>query len=110
MNQIVDDVKTDGSRRPMTLDHELIAILGTWKQNSQFHADQDWMFASPLKLGRLPYSYTGFWRELHRALHGCDEGNPCWRDCGVDHCGSSNQPSPLDPNPILFIRFRPPPT
>ena len=24
-------------------------------------------FASPLKLGRLPYSYTGFWRELDRA-------------------------------------------
>lgn len=27
----------------------------------------DWIFASPMKLGRLPYSYTGFWRELQRA-------------------------------------------
>jgi integrase len=62
VNQIVDDVKTDGSRRPMTLDHELLAILRTGKQNSQFQTEQDWMFASPLKLGRLPYSYTGFWR------------------------------------------------
>jgi integrase len=25
------------------------------------------MFASPLKIGRLPYSYTGVWRELVRA-------------------------------------------
>ena len=42
-------------------------FLGIWKQNSQFRADEDWIFASPLKLGRLPYSYTGFWRELQRA-------------------------------------------
>jgi integrase len=67
VNQIVDDVKTDGSRRLMNLDRELLTILGTWKQNSQFHTDKDWIFASPLKLGRLPYSYTGFWRELQRA-------------------------------------------
>lgn len=67
VNQIVDDVKTDGSRRLMTLDQELLAILRTWKQNSQFQTEQDWIFASPLKLGRLPYSYTGFWRELQRA-------------------------------------------
>jgi len=54
VNQIVDDVKTDGSRRLMTLDHELIAILETWRQNSQFQTDEDWIFASPLKVGRLP--------------------------------------------------------
>jgi hypothetical protein len=63
----VDDVKTDGSRRLMTLDQELLAILRTWKESSQFVAETDWIFASPLKLGHLPYSYTGFWRELQRA-------------------------------------------
>jgi integrase len=67
VNQIVDDVKTDGSRRLMTLDQEVLAILRTWKQSSQFVADTDWIFGSPLQLGRLPYSYTGFWRELQRA-------------------------------------------
>jgi len=67
VNQIVDEVKTDGSRRLMTLDDGLISILGTWKQNSQFAQEEDWIFASPWKLGRLPYSYTGFWRELQRA-------------------------------------------
>jgi integrase len=36
-------------------------------ETSQFPAEEDWTFASPLKLGRLPYSYTGFWRELQRA-------------------------------------------
>jgi integrase len=67
VNQIVDDVKTDGSRKLMKLDSELLAILRSRKPNSQFQADEDWIFASPLKLGRLPYSYTGFWRELQRA-------------------------------------------
>jgi len=67
VNQIVDDVKTDGSRKRMTLDQELLAILQSWRQTSQFAADENWIFASPLKLGRLPYSYTGFWRELQRA-------------------------------------------
>jgi integrase len=67
VNQIVDTVKTDGSRKWMTLDQELLAVLRTWRRASQFPAEGDWIFASPLKIGRLPYSYTGFWRELQRA-------------------------------------------
>jgi integrase len=63
----VGDVKTGGSRRLMTLDQELMAVLRSWKQTSQFSAEEDWTFASPWKLGRLPCSYTGFWRELQRA-------------------------------------------
>lgn len=38
-----------------------------WCQVSPFSAADDWIFASPLKIGKLPYSYTGFWRELKRA-------------------------------------------
>jgi integrase len=34
--------------------------------------------ASPLKIGRLPYSYTGFWRELDRAC----------KVCGLGHIGT----------------------
>jgi integrase len=37
------------------------------KQRSDFSGSKDWIFASPIKLGRLPYSYTGVWRELERA-------------------------------------------
>jgi integrase len=29
----------------------------------------DWIFASPIKIGKLPYSYTGVWRELERAAN-----------------------------------------
>ena len=32
----------------------------------------------PLKLGRQPYSYTGFWRELDRA----------GKECGIGHIGT----------------------
>jgi integrase len=67
VEQNVDDVKTDGSRKVLTVANELLERLKVWKQITQFPADGDWIFASPLKLGRLPYSYTGVWRELQRA-------------------------------------------
>ena len=41
--------------------------LKSWKQLSEFSGAEDWIFASPVKIGRLPYSYTGVWRELERA-------------------------------------------
>ena len=36
------------------------------------------MFASPVKIGRLPYSYTGVWRELDRAA----------KNAGIGHLGT----------------------
>ena len=67
VKQIVDDVKTDSSRKSLAIDKELLEILKLWKQQTDFSTDEDWIFATPLKLGHLPYSYTGFWRELERA-------------------------------------------
>jgi integrase len=67
VEQNVDDVKTDDSRRTFTLAPELLSVLEKWCQVSPFSAADDWIFASPLKIGKLPYSYTGFWRELKRA-------------------------------------------
>jgi integrase len=74
----VDDVKTQGSRKSLRIAVELLERLKIWRQTSQFAADADWMFASPLKLGRLPYSYTGVWRELQRAAD----------DAGIGHLGT----------------------
>jgi integrase len=59
VNQIVGDVKTQGSAKTFNLADELLARLKSWKQSSEFHGNEDWVFASPFKLGRLPYSYTG---------------------------------------------------
>jgi integrase len=67
VEQHLDDVKTDDSRRSLTVASELIQRLHSWKTMTSFGADSDWIFASPVKLGRQPYSYTGVWRELQRA-------------------------------------------
>jgi len=74
VEQNVDDVKTQDSRRTLTVAKELVEVLKVWKQATQFPADGDWLFASPLKIGRLPYSYTGVWRELQRAAEAAGIG------------------------------------
>jgi len=51
----------------MTIDTELLEVLKQWKQTTEFSAEGDWIFASPVQLGRLPYCDSGFWRELQRA-------------------------------------------
>ncbi len=66
VEQNVDDVKTDESRKSLVVADDLLERLELWKQTTAFPASGDWIFASPLKLGKLPYSYTGFWRELDR--------------------------------------------
>ena len=67
VNQIVGDVKTQGSAKTFHLAGELLERLKSWKQSSQFSEAENWIFASPFKLGRLPYSYTGTRQELERA-------------------------------------------
>jgi integrase len=67
VNQRVADVKTQGSARTFNLSTEMLDRLKTWKQLSEFSEAEDWIFASPFKLGRLPRSYTGVRQELERA-------------------------------------------
>ena len=67
VQQIVDDVKTHDSRKTLTISDELLNVLKAWKQVTQFSAPEDWIFASPFQVGRLPYSYTGVKQELQRA-------------------------------------------
>lgn len=75
VEQVVGDVKTEGSARSFVLTVELLKRLRTWKQKSEFADSEDWIFASPIKLGRLPYSYTGVWRELVRASEAAKIGH-----------------------------------
>ena len=67
VEQNVDDVKTEESRKSLVIAKDLLERSRVWKQTTEFAENSDWIFASPLKLGRLPYSYTGLWRELDRA-------------------------------------------
>lgn len=71
----VDDVKTDESRKSLAVAEELLEQLKVWKQSTEFPEDSDWIFASPVKIGRLPYSYTGVWRELGRASEAAGLGH-----------------------------------
>jgi integrase len=57
----------EASKNASNLDSGIIFSASDWKQLTEFSGDSDWIFASPLKIGRLPYSYTGVWRELDRA-------------------------------------------
>jgi len=65
--QNVDDVKSSESRKQMTIDGSLLEVLKTWKQTTQFFANEDWIFASPFQIGRLPYSYDQVWRSFKTA-------------------------------------------
>jgi integrase len=67
VRQIVDDVKTENSERKMPIDVGLLEVLKAWKQATQFSAAGDWIFASPVQLGRLPYSYTGVLHVFQKA-------------------------------------------
>ena len=75
VQQIVDDVKTEDSRKTLTIASELLDMLRLWKQATQFSADEDWIFASPFQFGKLPWSYTGVKEELQRAADAASLGH-----------------------------------
>lgn len=72
VRQRVGDVKTAGSQGSLSIDNEVLEVLKLWKQQTQFSAQDDWMFASPAKLGRQPWSYDGVLRSFQKA--GTDTG------------------------------------
>jgi len=78
VEQVVDECKTEGSAKTFTVASELLDRLKSWKQIAEFSGAEDWIFASPVKIGRLPYSYTGVWRELERAA----------KVAGIGHLGT----------------------
>ncbi|HXW89376.1 MAG TPA: site-specific integrase [Terriglobales bacterium] len=56
---ITDDVKTQSSRKKLPLDIAVVTALKDWKLQTQFPADNDYVFASPVKLGKKPlHGYT----------------------------------------------------
>jgi integrase len=63
----VDDVKTDESRKSLVIATDVLELLKRWKQTTQFSAQEDWLFASPAKIGRLPWSYDQVRRRYQKA-------------------------------------------
>ena len=75
VHQVVDEVKTPESQQSMCIDSEMLYVLKMWKQLTQFAAPDDWMFASPVQIGRLPLSYAGVWRALRKAAAKAGSGH-----------------------------------
>ena len=55
VNGVVGDMKTEASRKPLALDSALAEVLVEWRGRTPYNGDEDWVFASPEKLGRQPY-------------------------------------------------------
>jgi integrase len=72
--QQVDDVKTAESRKRMSIDEGMLTTLETWKQATQFSGQEDWLFASPVQIGRLPWSYPYIWQVFQKAASGAGVG------------------------------------
>jgi integrase len=65
--QNLDEVKTTASRKHMAIAPELLEVLKLWHSLTQFSEPTDWIFASTVKLGRLPISYCHYERQLQAA-------------------------------------------
>ncbi len=55
VQQVVGDLKTEASRKPVPLDPELARELLQWRYLTPFNQEADWVFASPEMKGRQPY-------------------------------------------------------
>jgi integrase len=67
VRQRLGPVKTKESERKMAIDPALLVQLQHWRNNSQFPRGEDWVFASPVKMGRLPISYPWVWKAFRHA-------------------------------------------
>ncbi len=74
VNQRVDEVKTTESKRRLEISSEVRALLKSWRAQSEFRESDDWIFASPYKIGRLPWSYTAVLTNLKAAAKRADVG------------------------------------
>ena len=83
VRQRVGPVKTNESERKMAVDPELLAMLRTWKQLAQFATEDDWMFASPVKIGRQPLSYPHVWLCFQKGA--CQAGIPAFGTHSLRH-------------------------
>lgn len=55
VHQIIGEMKTEASRKPVPLDADLANELFAWRQTSPYNQSSDWVFASPEMRGKQPY-------------------------------------------------------
>jgi integrase len=55
VHQVIGDLKTEASRKPLPLDPDLAQSLLEWQRVAVFNTQHDWVFASPEMRGKQPY-------------------------------------------------------
>lgn len=55
VHQVIGELKTEASRKPIPLDSALAEALQDWRSRTPFNQREDWLFASPEKGGKQPY-------------------------------------------------------
>jgi len=55
VHQVVGEMKTEASRKPVSMEPELAGLLDDWKAQSKYSGPDDWVFASPECDGLKPY-------------------------------------------------------
>ncbi|MDP9038409.1 MAG: site-specific integrase [Acidobacteriota bacterium] len=59
VRSLVDQVeglpKTETSRKPLPMSNDLAAALTSWREKTDYAKNSDWVFASPISFGKLPY-------------------------------------------------------
>jgi integrase len=55
VHQVVGELKTEASRKPIPLDPKLAGVILEWRYLSPFNQRGDWVFASPEMKGQQPY-------------------------------------------------------
>jgi integrase len=67
VRQRVGETKTEYSDRAMPIDAEMLEVFMAWHRATQFRATDDWVFASPAQVGRLPWTADSLNRAYVRA-------------------------------------------
>jgi len=55
VHQVVGNMKTEASQKPVSMEPELAALLSAWKSQTTYSKPDDWVFASPESKGTQPY-------------------------------------------------------
>jgi integrase len=55
VDQIEGQPKTEASRKPLPMSDDLALALTSWRERTKFAKPSDWVFASRMSFGKLPY-------------------------------------------------------
>lgn len=75
VRQRVGECKTVNSEQSLFISPEMLEVLKTWRQSTQFAADTDWIFASPARIGRLPWCADSVNRAYQKAAQAAGIGH-----------------------------------